>query len=223
MAFADIVNTVYTYTNRPDREAETAAAVTAAILWAHHSDYFYKDLVEVPAQFNSLQYLQQIPLSFFPQFRALKYVRKYYPGTGPNNPPAQDQSPNNLPPLYGMFYDPGANLPDGRFFNILTPDNVLDPYHINKIDVAYIAGQTLQIRSGDYFQYALCGYYAHPLATAANCNSWIVNEFPDCLGFRAAEIVFKAIGYDEQAQFYQSLAAETLAQVVMSNIVAEGE
>lgn len=223
MAFADIVNTVYTYTNRPDRVGETAAAVTAATLWAHHSDFYYKDLVEVPASFASLQYLQQIPLSFFTNFRALKYIRKYYPGTGPNNPPNQDQSPNNLPPLYGMYYDPGCNLPDGRFFKVLTPDEVLDSYHINKIDVAYIAGQTVQVRSGDYFQYLLCGYYAHPVASSVGYNSWVANEYPDVIAFRAAEIVLKAIGFDESAQFYGQLAAELSAQMQFSNIIAVGE
>jgi len=192
-------------------------------LWAHHSDFYYKDLVEIPCVFEALAYLQQVPLSFFNQFRALKYIRKYYPGTGPNNPPSQDQSPNNLPPLYGMYYDPGANLPDGRFFKIITPDNVLDSYRINKIDVAYVAGQTIQLRSGDYFQYALCGYYSHPIATQNGYTSWVANEYPDLIAFRASEIVLKAIGFDESAQFYAQMAAELLAQMQFSNIVAEGE
>ena len=222
MLFSDLVNNVYTLTNRPDRIAETAAAVQAAILWAHHSDFYYKDLVEVPVQFQSASYIQQIPLSFFNNFRALKYIRKYYPGTGPNNPPAQDQSPSNLPPLYGTYYDPGANLPDGRFFKILTPGEILDSYFINKIDVAYIAGQTIQIRSGDYFQYALCGYYAHPSVAGGVTNSWIANEHPWCIIFKAASIVFKTIGYDEQNAQYQQLLMEEIAQLQGSNIQAEG-
>lgn len=224
MLYTDLVNAVYTLTNRPDLVNETAQAVQAAILWAHHSDYYYKDLIEVPASFDSLSYIQQIPLSFFANFRSLKYIRKYYPGTGPNNPPAQDQSPNNLPPLYGMYYDPGANLPDGRFFKIITPAETLDEYYINKIDVAYIAGQVIQIRSGDYFQYALCGYYAHPTVSIseATTNSWIANENPYVIIWKATSIVFKTIGYDEQFQAYQSMLAEEIAMLQQSNIQAEG-
>jgi len=222
MDFPTLVSNVYTLTNRPDRVNETSAAVQAAILWAHHSDFYYKDLVEVAAQFQALAYLQQIPLSFFTNFRALKYIRKYYPGTGPNNPPAQDQSPNNLPPLYGTYYDPGANLPDGRFFKIITPEEVLDSYQINKIDVAYIAGQTIQIRSADYFQYALCGYYAHPTVSGGVTNSWIANEHPWAIIYKAASIVFKTIGFDEQNAQYQQLCAEEIGMLQQSNIQAVG-
>jgi hypothetical protein len=221
-SFANLINDVYTLTNRPDRVAETALAVQGAILWAHHTDYYYKDLVEAPIEFQGLAYLQQVPLAQFPNFRSLKYIRKYYPGTGPNNPPTQDQSPNNLPPLYGMYYDPGANLPDGRFFKIITPEEVLDSYHVNKIDVAYIAGQTIQIRSGDYFQYCLCGYYAHPTVANSQTNSWIANEFPLAIVYKAASVVFKTIGFDEQNQQYQQLAIEEASMIQMSNIQVEG-
>lgn len=224
MDYNTIVNNVYALTNRPDRVAETAAAIQAATLWAHHSDFYYKDLVELPAQFQALAYLQQIPLSFFINFRALKYIRKYYPGTGPNNPPAQDQSPNNLPPLYGTYYDPGANLPDGRFFKILTPEETLDSYGINKIDIAYIAGQIIQLRSGDYFQYALCGYYQHPNVTPAegSYSSWIANEHPWAIIYKAASIVFKTIGFDEQNAQYQQLCIDEIAQLQASNVQAVG-
>lgn len=224
MDYNTIISNVYTLTNRPDRVAETSAAVQSATLWAHHSDYYYKDLVEVPIQFQNQAYLQQIALSFFANFRSLKYIRKYYPGTGPNNPPSQDQSPNNLPPLYGTYYDPGANLPDGRFFKIITPDEVLDSYRINKIDVAYIAGQVIQIRSGDYFQFALCGYYAHPNVTPTEgiYSSWIANEHPWAIIFRAAAIVFKTIGFDEQNATYQQLCLDEIAQLQASNVQAEG-
>jgi|SRR5579863_5392360 len=222
MNYASLVQEVYYLTNRPDLVNETATAVQAATLRAHHSDFYYKDLVEVAAEFTNLAYIQQIPLSFFTNFRSLKYLRKYYPGTSPNNPPNQDQSPNNLPPLYGMYYAPGANLPDGRFFKIITPDEALDSYFINKIDVAYIAGQLVQIRSADYFQYALCGYYAHPNVTSGGYNSWIANENPFAIIYAAAAIVFKTIGYDEQNAQYQQLMQEEIAMLQMSNIVAVG-
>jgi len=223
-SYTNLVSAVYALTKRPDLVNETANAIVAATLFCHHSDFYYKDLVEVAAEFQSLAYLQQIPLSFFSNFRALKYIRKYYPGTGPNNPPAQDQSPNNLPPLYGSYYDPGPNLPDGRFFTIITPDSVLDPYHINKVDVAYIAGQTIQIRSADYIQYALCGYYAHPVTSisAQTTNSWVANEFPYAIVFKAASIIFKTIGFDEQNAQYQQLVAEQIQELQASNVQVEG-
>lgn len=222
MQYSDLVAAVYTLTNRPDLVNETAQAVAAATLRAHHVDFFYKDLVELPIQFASLCYSQQIPLSLFPLYRSIKYLRKYYPCTGPNQQPIQDQSPSNLPPLYGMYYDPGANLPDGLFLKIISPDNVLDSYAINKIDVAYFAGQTIQIRSGDQIQYALAGYYAHPNIVPASYNSWVAIENPYAIIYAATAIVFKTIGYDEQNQQYQSLMQSEYDMLTMSNIQPEG-
>lgn len=222
MNYSDLVAAVYTLTNRPDLVNETATAIKAATLRAHHSDFYYKDIVEVAANFTNLTYLQQIPLGFFSSFRALKYIRKYYPGATINNPPPQDQNPNNFPPLFGSYYTPGANLPDGRFFEIITPEEVLNSYGVNKIDVAYLAGQTIQIRSGDAFQYVLCGYYQHPNVTPDGYSSWVANENPYAIIYAATAIVFKTIGYDEQNQMYSGLMAEEIAMLQMSNIQAVG-
>lgn len=222
MNYSDLVNEVYTLTNRPDLVNETASAVKSATLRAHHVDYFYKDIVEMSYQFPVLQFWQQLQLSQLPGFRSLKYLRKFYPGTSPQNPPQQDGSPNNLPPLYGGYYAPGANLPDGRFFEIITPEEVLDSYGINRIDIAYIGGQTINLRSGDTFQTLLTGYYAHPSIIPANWNSWISAEFPYAIVFAAAATVFKTIGYDEQNQQYQALMQSEYEMLQMSNVLQTG-
>lgn len=222
MNYSDLVNEVYTLTNRPDLVNETATAVKSATLRAHHVDYFYKDIVEMSYQFPVLQFWQKLQLSSLPNYRALKYLRKFYPGTSPQNPPQQDGSPNNLPPLYGGYYEPGANLPDGRFFDIITPEEVLDSYGINRIDIAYVGGQTINLRSGDTFQTLLTGYYAHPSIVPASWNSWIGNEFPYAIVFAAAATVFKTIGYDEQNQQYQALMSSEYEMLQMSNVEQTG-
>lgn len=216
MNFTDLCNEVITLTNRPDLVNETQLAVRAGTLRAHHTDFYYKDLVEQSLQFSVSQFWQHIQLSTFPNFRALKYLRKYFPGIT-----AANYAPNNLPPLYG-FYSEGGNLPDGRFFDVITPEEVLDGYGANRVDVAYIAGQQINCRSGDNFQYLLCGYYQNPNLIPATYSSWIANEFPYAIIYAAAAIIFKTIGYDEQNAAYQNLMSEEITMLRMSNLVAVG-
>lgn len=219
MDFTELCSEVYTLTNRPDLINETQSAVRAATLRAHHLDYFPKDLYENYYAFDSADYYQQMPLSLIPNYRALKYIRKYYPGTSLANPP--DQNPQNLPPLF-PFYNPGANLPDGFFFKIIDPKQVLDSYGINKVDVAYLAGQTLQLRSGDQVQYVLLGAYVHPDITLTGFNSWIATENPYAIVYDAAAIVFKTIGYDEQYSAYDEMKKMEWTQLQTGNILTEG-
>lgn len=216
MFFTDLCNEVYTLTNRPDLVNETASAVKAATLRAHHLDFFPKDLFENYFQFTAADYTQQFPLTLIPNYRALKYMRKYYPGT-----PADSQP---LPPgIDGYyFYDPGNNLPDGNFLEIITPDNVVDGYHMNKRDVAYLAGQTINIRSGDQFQYMLVGAYVHPIITSAGWNSWIGVEHPYAIVYDAASIVFKTIGYDEQYSAYDEMKKMEWTLLQQANILTVG-
>lgn len=218
MNFTDLCNEVFTLTARPDLVAETQSAVRAATLRAHHLDYFPKDLNEQPIVFAAAQFFQSIPISFFKNFRALKYLRKFYPGICSDQ--AYDQQ--ILPGMWPIIYSPGANLPDGKFFRILSPEDTLDSYQINQVDVAYIAGQNIQLKSGDQFQNLLCGIYTHPDITVAGWNSWLANEHPYAIVYDACMTVFKTIGYDEQVTHYEKLVLMEQSQVIQSQILAVG-
>ena len=82
--FTDLCDDVYTITNRPDLINETKLAVKAATLKIHQSDYYYRDLIEQGIAFLTSDYIQQFDIySLFPNYRALKYIRRYdNSGTG---------------------------------------------------------------------------------------------------------------------------------------------
>lgn len=218
MDFTGLCNEVITLTNRPDLVAETQAAVRAAILRAHHLDFFPKDLYENYYQFSSPYFFQTLPLNLIPNFRAIKYIRKYYSQNFLPVPPYP------LPAGVDRFgiYDPGANLPDGRYFKIIDPKESLDSYGLNKIDVAYLAGQQINIKSGDAFQIALVGAYVHPIVTEVGFNSWVASEYPYAIVFDAAAVVFKTIGYDEQNAAYDEMKKMEWIELQNSSILAEG-
>jgi hypothetical protein len=201
MTLAELIAEVYSITNRPDLVAETAVAVRAATLEAHHSDFYYKDLFETGITFNEPDlYIQQIEYrTLLPRWRALKYLRKF--------------DSTAYPP-------PGT---PGTFFNILDPQQTLDSYGVTRENICYVAGDVIQVRSNTKLANALIGCYLHPIISPeADYNSWIALDSPYVIIFRAAASVFKIIGKDSERSAFQELWNVQMAELKMANIVASG-
>jgi hypothetical protein len=197
-SLASLTADVFTLTNRPDLVGETSLAIRAATLKAHGSDYYYKDLLETGVQFDlSMQFQTLDYKTLIPRWRALKYIRKFDYSTPPGRA--------------------------GEFLELITPEQVLDSYSINKEDVCYVAGLQLNIRCRAAFQYMLLGCYVHPDVTFEGYSSWIADEAPLTIIYEAAATVFKTIGYDEQNAAYRQLVLDQYAELKISNIVAIGE
>jgi hypothetical protein len=194
--FAELCNDVYTITNRPDLVAETKLAVKAATLKMHQSDYYYQDLYESGISFTDPLTTQQVDiLNLFPRYRALKYFR-FYDGSGT-----------------GLARD---------FFQILTPNELIDSYGVDKVNVVYVAGSILQVKSREVISLALLGIYQNPILDETTFNSWIAAQFPYAIIFDAARLVFKQIGQDEQSAAFEKLVGEQVAELKISNIQAQG-
>lgn len=192
-----LVDDVYTLTNRPDLVGETKLAVRNATLAAHSTDFYYKDLVETGVQFDFPDTQHSLDYKLLiPRWRALKYVRVY------------------------DYYNP-TGYPN-QILEILTPESVLDTYKINKENICYAAGRELQIRTRAMHQHILLGAYLHPDVTPDNYDSWIAEEQSAAIVYKAASVVFKTIGYDEQVSQYNGLVAEEYNLLRMSNIQANG-
>jgi len=194
MTFTELLNEVYSLTNRPDLIAETKTAVKAATLKMHQKDYFYRDLHETGLSFASPDYVQSIEYTeLFPRFRSLKYLRKYSDGAA------------------------------GKEFSILTPEELIDSYGVDRVDVAYVAGASIEIKSSTQDAYMLIGMYLNPDITEAGYSSWIASAHPYAIVYEAVRVIFKSIGFDEQATQLERLVLEQVADVVRSNILAVGE
>lgn len=195
MTLTELQQEVYTLTNRPALVAETLTAVRAATLKLHQIDYFYKDLIEQGVVFAAPAYLQQLDYrSVFPRWRALKYIRK-------TDATGQEQ---------------------GVLYGFITPEAVLDQYHVNREDVCYVTGSVVQIRSATELQYCIVGCYLNPDITVTGYSSWIALDHPYAIVFEAAALVFKAIGDTEKFAAYSQLAAMQAAEVKLSNIQSYG-
>ncbi len=196
-SLTNLVNSVYTLTNRPDLVGETLLAVKSATLKAHQSDFYYKDLFETGIELGYSQAQQIVEYrTLVPRWRALSYLRKF------------DASST-----------PGVPL---QFLKVLTPTDVLDSYSVNKENVCYIAGIELHIRCSEAQQYFLLGCYVHPVITDSGYSSWIADESPATIFYEAAATIFKTTGFDEQASAYKNMVQEQYAELKLNNILANG-
>jgi len=189
MNFTEILAEVYTITNRSDLEAETKAAVKAATLKAHMSDFYSKDIYEVRITTDTSDYIQGIDyISIISNFRSLKYLRKY-----------------DL-----------TNAAVGAFLEVIEPEEVLDSYGIDRTDVCYIAGRVIEIKSSTKIDNLILGCYVLPIVTESGYASWVADLYPWVIVFEAARVVFKAIGYDEQSATFERLVGEQFSLLKMS-------
>src|SRR5574343_613336 len=180
MNLTELQQEVITITKRPDLAAETLLAVRQATLKLHQKDFFYKDIHEAGLKFDAPAYRQEFFFRIaFPQYRALKYIRKAV--------------------VNGNF---------GAFFTVIQPESVVDQYSVDRYDVCYAAGDSIEIRSSTEFQYALAGMYLHPNTTQSGYASWIALEHPYAIVFSAAELVFKMIGKSEEFAAFKLLRDE---------------
>tara|TARA_R110000744_G_scaffold325160_1_gene430967 strand:- start:17 stop:607 length:591 start_codon:yes stop_codon:yes gene_type:complete len=191
MTLAELIEEVYLLTNRRDLVAETTAAVKAATLKAHKTDYYSKDIFETGVVFTTPDYRQSLDyITLLSNFRAFKYLRKTTSATD----------------------DTGA------FLDIITPEETIDSYGKNRTDIAYVAGRVIEIRSSTILQYALLGCYAYPIVTTASFSSWIAEQSPFFIIYEACRVIFKSIGYDEQSATFTGLVAEELNLLKISAI-----
>ena len=194
MTLTELRNSVYSLTNRPDLIGQTLLAIQAATLKLHQLDYFYKDLYEAVITFSTSDYLQQIEYrTLLPRWRSLKYLRK------------SDVDSSG----------------DGKFFDIILPDTVLDSYQINREDVCYVAGNVVQIKSSTEFQYAILGVYLNPDIAEATYSSWIALDHPFCIVYEAAADVMRQIGKQEEATLLLKSNVDQFNALRTSNILAQ--
>ena len=191
--FSELVADVYVITNRPDLVAETKLAVRMATLKAHQSDFYPKDLYETGINWTDPDYIQSLDYrTLVPRWRAFKYLRKYS---------------NNVP---------------GEFFSILTPEQTLDRYSINKDNICYIAGEMLEIRSSTADSYMILACYLNPITDENTFSSWIALDHPYAIVYEAARTIFKQIGWDEQAAQVRQEVGEQY-QILKQEVVGYGE
>ena len=189
MTFDELKEEVFLITNRIDLVSETESAIKSATLKAHKSDFYSKDIFETGIEFPSADFRQSLDyVTLLSNFRAFKYFRR-----------VEDE-----------FDDVG------QFIEIISVDEVLDSYDINRVDIAYVAGRVLEIRASVEFSKALLGAYVYPIVRTGAYNSWVAEQFPFAIIHEAARRIFRSIGQMEEAAAQREFVAEEYTELRMS-------
>lgn len=193
MNFTELFNEVVIITKRPDLVDRTKQAIRAATIKLHHSDLYFKDLVEIPVQFTNIFFLQSfIPTDVVANFRMVKYIR---------------------------LWNGDINGDVGKFLDPIQIENSLNAYKQIKADVFYMAGQMLQIRGAAPLDKVLFGCYVNPVVTPeASYSSWIANEKPYAIIYEAARQVFSSISFDTQAQLMAGMVQDELGELKLTYV-----
>ena len=200
MTFTELLDEVYDLTNRPDLVSVTKLAVRAATLKAHKTDFYSRDIHEVGVEFSSSEFIQSLDLpSFISNYRAMKYIRRM-----------DDVAAT------------AASDAEGGFIEIITPDEVLDAYGVNRTDIAYVAGRMLAIRSSVEFNTMMLGCYVLPIVREGAYSSWVADLYPSAIVTEASRRVFKTIGQDDQSATYKDLVIEEYILLKMSALTDVG-
>jgi len=195
MTYTSLLQDVYDITKRPDLTAETAIGVKSAVLQLHQADFYTKDIFETGISFPTSDYTQQLDYkTLLPRWRQMKYLRKY----------------------------DAVGLAAGKELDPVAIEKVLDSYKIERTDIYYLAGSVYQIKSSTQEQYYLLGAYLFPDTSPTTFTSWIADEYPFAVAFRAASIVFKMIGRLDTATDMDKQAAIFAAEIAIGNIETVG-
>lgn len=190
---------VYSLTNRPDLVAESTVAVKAATLKAHQSDYYQRDIVTGSQVFaNPTLLVQTFSITGLPRWRAWSYLQ-------------------NFDPLVSPYQGSGAFV-----FDIIAPNDLIDQYNVLKQNTAWQAGTNLNIRCAAALATLYYGYYRNQDVTNAGDMGWISDSHPYAIIGEATRRVFKIIGYDEQAAYYEKVVQEEYENIRLSNVTVLG-
>lgn len=186
MQFSELVQEVYDLTGRPDLVAETEAAIRAATLRAHHTDFYSKDIYETGAKFSTPAYIQSLDyISLIGNFRAIKYLRKVDEATA---------TPSTL-------------------IEVLKPEELFDAYGQERTDVCYVAGRVIEIKSSTLLSTFILACYVDPIITKEGYSSWIADLYPFAIIYEACRIIYTAIGDSTKARGYREQVAMEFSQL----------
>lgn len=126
---------------------------------------------------------------------------------------------NDIPRFRALKYIRNVN---GVAFDIITPDHLFDYFNLERVNVAYLSGSSIKIKSRYALQACLTGVYVNPDITDVGFSSWVSISHPYAIIYEAARTVFKNIGLDAEAAEYQRLVAEQAQLITISNVSAKG-
>lgn len=189
---ADIVG----LTARPDLEQEIAIALRTATSNAHLSDAYARDYQSTPVQLPNASYLTSLDVpTLFPRMRGVGAIQALN---------------SNYQPIL---------LTAANRINIIELGDIYDEYGSLRNNVAYLAGDKLNIRTSMNTNGYLVSWYAAPNTRRDYYSSWIAQLYPDVILYWAASIVLDTNGNEAKAAKYMKMTTDIHVPFLKSNFL----
>lgn len=186
-------------TRRPEIPGITAAAIKSAILRAHHTDFFPRDLSSAVLSYS-------LPVST-PLFQDFANISALLPAL------------RNFQAV--MSIDSVTQVPVEKL-EYRDLDDLYMTDGTQRTSVYSLLGDTLRCYFLAWTGALNVIYYRNPTFTETEAVSWIADTYPDEIASWAAGIVFARTGFMEQAQASQELHVKPFKEsLIASHLLGE--
>lgn len=187
-------------TGRPELEDVIKRRIQRTVLMLHRVDFFKKDMIEQVLMFQTSQAVQIIKSSLFPRLRSIAYIRKFDPSASLSDPTVFDRA-------------------GGDFFSEVNPQMAMDGYGFDKRNKMYQAADSIKLMSSENIARVLFAWFRDPLIEPiTNCDSWILQNYPNLVACYVKARVFKDIGKDEENRSAMEEYNQEFATFLANNV-----
>lgn len=191
--FAELQSLVTEQTKRPDLAAITQQCIRMAVLRAHSTDFFPRDLAEDT-------------VTYTPSGTGLNTVADIYTAL---------PRLRSMKTIYGM--DAGKAVEQ---FEYRDPDDMHDTATgALRASAFTVVGTTLRFNTLRETGTLLAQFYRNPIVTSTGFSSWIADEYPDDIALWAAASVHARVGYDTEAERLIRTAVQPFQRLLVQTYV----
>lgn len=191
---ASLTSLIVEQTRRPEIPAVTLAALKAAVLRAHHTDFFPRDI-------RTSRLVYSVPAAV-PAYQDFPNISTQLPGL------------RNFDAVIGVDAVTSVEV-EKLEYRELQDRHQADG--TQRISMYNLLGDTLRCYFKMWTGALDVYYYKNPLFTSTDVTSWIVETYPDEIVSWAAGIVFARTGFTEQAQAYQELHVKPFKELLINS------
>lgn len=193
----EMLQDIYSLTNRDDLEAETAIALRTATSNAHLSANYPRDVtvtqVQLPNSSNQVAF--DMP-TLFPNCRGFLDIKPI------------DSSFNILP----LYQNP--------LIEIVEMGDIYDPEYKNlRTNIAFVSGAQLVVRCPIQCWGYMIQWSVAPQTRRELYNSWIAQMMPSAILYDAASIVLNTNGNEEKSVRYRKMVDDVYYPQLKSNFL----
>lgn len=226
MNLVELTTAVYDLTKRPDMVAETSIFIKSSTLELHLMGKFLRDIQRAKLTFTSSAYIQVYDTSVIDRYRQSVYMMpsdSYQTITTDLIPACLDDQSAPLPPLAWGY----ADMDYTGLIQPVEADDIFDVQGFRKTNIMYQAGSNLYINSAASIQYAQFAWLAYPDVGDNTYSSWIADQYPYGIIFKATSRILAHIGKQDMARTYDNddpenpgLSTQWIRLIQQNNTVA---